>query len=109
MKKTALITLIVIAAGLSTTSRAADAQETWEKTCVKCHGADGKGETKLGKKAGVKDFTDAKIQESFDDAKATKAIKEGVKDGEKVLMKPVEDASDDVIKELVKKVRSFKK
>ncbi len=88
---------------------AADAKETWEKTCVKCHGADGKGDTKLGKKVEVKDFTDAKYQGTFTDEKAVTAIKEGLKDGEKVKMKPLEGATDADAKALVAYVRAFKK
>jgi len=109
MKKTAIITLIVLAVGLACQSQAGDAKETWEKTCTKCHGPDGKGDTKLGKKSEVKDFTDGKYQESFTDDKAFKAIKEGIKDGDKTKMKPAEEVTDAQIKELVKYVRSFKK
>lgn len=101
----AAIALLTAAAPL----RAADTQENWDKHCVKCHGADGKGETKLGKKSEVKDFTDAKYQESFDDAKAVKAVKEGIKEGEKTRMKPAEGLSDDEITALVGHVRKFKK
>jgi cytochrome c553 len=106
-----LIPLLVAAAALSLSSaRAADVKELYEKSCVKCHGADGKGETKMGKKVGVKDLTDAKIQGEFTDEQAFKTIKEGKKDKEdKVLMKPIEGATDDEIKALVAHVRSLKK
>lgn len=109
MNKATIATLLMLALGSVPAVRAADAAETWEKTCVKCHGADGKGETKLGKKAEVKDFTDAKYQDSFTDEKAFKAIKEGIKDGDKTKMKPAEDINDAAIKDLIKKVRGFKK
>ncbi len=88
---------------------AVDVKETWEKTCSKCHGPDGKGDTKMGKKLEVKDFTDAKVQATFKDAELAKAIKEGVKDGEKTRMKPVEGVTDEDIKALVAHVRSLKK
>ena len=57
---------IVILAAISglmaaTTAVAADAKDNWAKTCVKCHGEDGEGQTKMGQKVGVKDFTDAKV------------------------------------------------
>jgi cytochrome c6 len=109
MKK--LIPLIIATVALSAwTARAGDAAELYEKSCVKCHGADGKGDTKMGKKVGVKDMTDAKVQGDFTDDQAFKAIKEGLKDKEdKIQMKPVEGATDDDIKALVKKMRSFKK
>ena len=74
------------------------------------HGADGKGQTKMGQKLGIKDYTDAKVQAELKDDAATKAIKEGLKDKEgKVLMKPSEDVSDADIKALVAYMRTFKK
>jgi cytochrome c553 len=103
------IGIALLGAGLATAS-AADAKENWEKTCAKCHGPDGKGQTKMGQKMGIKDYTDAKVQAELKDDVAFKSIKEGLKDKEgKVLMKPAEDLSDDDIKALVKYMRSFKK
>ena len=58
----------------------------------------------------MKDYYDAKVQEGLKDEEMTKAIKDGVKEGEKVKMKAFGDAlSDDEIKALVKYVRDFKK
>jgi mono/diheme cytochrome c family protein len=110
MKKLIVISLVLFVAG-AVSVRAADAKELWEKNCAKCHGADGAGKTKMGEKLGVKDYTDAKVQESLKDAEMTKAIKEGVKekDSEKTKMKAFSDLSDDEIKALVAQVRSFKK
>ena len=89
---------------------AADAKATYEKDCAKCHGADGKGETKMGKKYNAKDYTNAKVQAELKDEAAIKAIKEGYKDKEgKVVMKPAEGLSDDEIKGLVTYMRKFKK
>jgi mono/diheme cytochrome c family protein len=109
MKKLIVIGVALLIAG-AVSVRAADAKENWEKNCTKCHGADGKGKTKMGEKLGMKDYTDAKIQEALKDDAMTKAIKEGVKDGEKTKMKGFGDVlSDDEIKALVKYVRDFKK
>jgi cytochrome c553 len=108
-------TLIVISTALliagAVSVRAADSKENWEKSCAKCHGADGAGKTKMGEKLGVKDYTDAKVQESLKDAEMTKAIKEGVKekDSDKIKMKAFSDLSDDEVKALVAQIRSFKK
>ena len=108
MNKLIALSIVTLAlAGYNT--RADDGQALFEKNCAKCHGADGKGETKMGKKLNIKDLTDAKVQDSFTDEKAFKAIKEGVKDGDKTLMKAAEDVSDDQIKSLVSFVRKFKK
>jgi cytochrome c553 len=109
MKKT-LILGCAILAGLALTARADDAKATFEKDCAKCHGTDGKGQTKMGQKLGVKDYTDAKVQAELKDDAATKAIKEGLKDKEgKVLMKPAESLSDSDIKGLIAYIRTFKK
>jgi len=102
------MTMAACAAMLVSVS-AADVKENWEKSCAKCHGPDGKGDTKMGKKLEIKDFTDAKYQDSLKDEAMLKAIKEGVKDGEKTRMKAVEGLSDEEMKALVAYVRKFKK
>lgn len=109
MKKLIVIS-IAIAAVAAWSARAADAKATFEEQCAKCHGADGKGQTKMGQKLGCKDYTDAKVQADLTDDAATKAIKEGLKNDEgKSLMKPAEGLGDDDIKGLVAYMRSFKK
>jgi len=109
MKKLMIVTVALLIAG-AVSVRAADAKENWEKNCAKCHGADGKGKTKMGEKLGIKDYTDAKVQDEMKDDAMTKAIKEGVKDGDKTKMKGFGDVlSDDEIKALVKMVREFRK
>ena len=109
MKKTILLVLAFTATALLSAS-AADVKEVWEKNCAKCHGPDGKGDTKMGKKAEVKDLTDPKVQAELKDDKAFKAIKDGIKDADgKIKMKPAEGLSDDEIKALVAYVRTFKK
>lgn len=108
MKKTLLITFALAAALCS--ASAGSAKENYDKGCVKCHGKEGKGDTKMGQKLGVKDYTDAKVQAEMKDDAAFKAIKEGLKDkAGKVLMKPAEDLSDDDIKGLVAYMKTFKK
>ena len=109
MKKL-ILTVSLLTLGAVLTVRAADAKETYDKACAKCHGADGKGQTKMGQKLGCKDYTDAKVQADLKDEAAIKSIKEGLKDKErKALMKPAEGLSDDEIKALVKHMRTFKK
>ena len=90
--------------------KAADTKENWDTLCSKCHGADGKGDTKMGVKLGAKDFTDAKVQAEMKDDAATKAIKEGLKSADdKTLMKPFDSLTDDEVKALVAYVRGLKK
>lgn len=109
MRKIALLITVCLAAG-ALAARAADAKENWEKQCLKCHGADGKGQTTMGKKLKVLDYTDPKMQAKFTDEEAFKVTKEGKKEGDKTLMKAYkEDLSDPEIKELVAYVRKFAK
>ena len=109
MKK--LIALsVALAVGAGLTAYAADAKDSYEKDCSKCHGSDGKGQTKMGQKMGAKDYTDPKVQAELKDDAAFKAIKEGLKDKDgKQLMKPSEGLSDEDIKALVAHMRTFKK
>ena len=90
---------------------AAPVAENWENHCTKCHGADGKGQTKAGKKLNVKDYTDAKVQAEMKDADMFKATKEGVFDkaGKEKMKAYKDELSDAEINELVAYVRKFKK
>jgi cytochrome c553 len=114
MKFKAIIPLTVAAAALAAflapVAHAEDASVIWTKTCASCHGKDGKGETRMGRKVGVKDYTDAKVQADLTDEKAIKTIKEGLKDDQgKERMKAYGDVySDDEIKSLVAYLRAFK-
>lgn len=109
MKKILLVMLALSATALLSAS-AGDAKELYDKGCAKCHGKEGKGDTKMGQKSGCKDYSDAKVQDAMTDDAAIKAIKEGVKDKDgKVVMKPSEDLSDADIKAIVAYMRTFKK
>jgi mono/diheme cytochrome c family protein len=106
MKLKVLTLLAVLTAALTAQ---ADIKAIYEDQCAKCHGSDGKGQTKMGKKLGAKDYTDAKVQAAMTDAQAFKVTKEGLKEGDKVLMKPSEGLTDEQIKGLVQYMRTFKK
>ncbi len=109
MKKLLTLSIAVMAVA-AWTARGEDAKVIYEKSCLKCHGADGKGQTTMGKKSGCKDYTDAKVQEELKDEAAIKAIKEGYKDKDgKQVMKPAEGLSDAEVKALVAYMRAFKK
>ena len=109
MKKLLILSMVIIAGSVLSVT-AGDAGETYSKDCAKCHGANGNGDTKMGKKLGVKDYTDTKVQSELKDDAAIKAIKEGVKDKEgKQVMKPAEDLSDADITALVAHLRKLKK
>ena len=89
---------------------AADAAANWSEHCAKCHGEDGKGQTKMGRKLDIADLSTAEKQAKFTDADALKAMKDGIKDKNgKVAMKPTEGISEDEMKALVAHVRTLKK
>ena len=108
MKKI-LVAAVACVFGSAVTAWAADAKSNWDDNCAKCHGAGGKGDTKMGHKLNISDFTDAKVQAQFTDEQAFAAIKEGLKDKDgKMRMKAIEGLSDDDIKALVQHVRGLK-
>ena len=105
--------LLVIPAALAlafttTNALAADGNAVYADNCLKCHGDDGKGQSKMGQKVGARDYTDAKVQASFTDAEGVKAVKEGLKKDDKTLMKPYELSADD-INAVIAYMRTFKK
>lgn len=103
-----LIISLLIAAPFGT--YAADAKTNWANNCAQCHGATGKGDTKMGKMLNAMDLTDAKKQASFTDAQAATAIRDGVKQNGKTTMKAFGGKlTDDEIKALVAYVRTLKK
>lgn len=103
------IPIAVILALTIISATAGDAKALYEKSCSKCHGLDGKGNTKMGRKLGAKDYTDPSVQAALKDEAAIKATREGLKDKDgKDLMKPAEGISDDEIKALVAYMRAFK-
>ncbi len=106
--------IIILAALLgfvaAQTASAETAQDNWTKLCAKCHGADGKGQTAIGKKLGAKDYTDPQVQAAVTDADAIKSVKEGLKskDGA-VQMKPYTTLSDADVQALIAYMRTLKK
>ena len=102
-----------LVATLST--KGAEAKENWDKICAKCHGVEGKADTKIGQKLGAKNLTDAKVQADMKDEDIAKAIKDGIKDADgKTKMKAFVTGadtplSDDEVKALVAYVRGLKK
>ena len=72
--------------------------------CATCHGADGRGETFVGKISGVPDMTDRKWQESFDEKRMAASVTHGR--GSMPSFK--EKLSPNEIASLVSHVRRFK-
>ena len=106
-------TVIAFAASLLAypSARAATAAENWTHHCASCHGEDGVGKTKMGRKVSVKDLTSAEYQKSFTDEAFLEHLKSGENgpDG-KVKMKAYADAlSPEEMKGLVSFVRALVK
>ncbi len=108
MKKAILTFAVVLGAALSI--QAADVEANWNKHCASCHGKDGSGDTRMGKKSGAKDYRDPKVQASVKPDEALKNIKDGMKEDGKEKMKPFADKlSDDEIKALIAYIKKFEK
>jgi len=80
MKKHIILTAVSF--GLATIAGFAgvDAKAAWDKQCKKCHGEDGNGQTALGKKLNIKDYTKAESLAKFSDEDLFKMTKDGVPD-----------------------------
>ena len=101
MKPTTSVILAMMLA-YSGAAFGADASALWGQHCASCHGKDGSGNTAMGKKLGVQDYTKS---QSFSDAEAANVIKNG-----KGKMKGYKDKlSDADVKALVAYIRSLKK
>ena len=101
MKLTTSVILAIMVAS-SGAAFGADAAALWAQHCASCHGKDGSGNTTMGKKLGLKDYSK---EQGFSDAEAANVIKNG-----KGKMKAYKDKlSDADVKALVAYVRSLKK
>jgi len=108
MKNFKFIPLLIVTASFC--AYGADAANNWVDQCAKCHGDNGKGETKMGRKLSIADLSDAKVQAKFTDEEAFKAMKSGLTDSSgKTTMKAIENLSDDDMKALIPFVRTLKK
>ncbi|HSH09683.1 MAG TPA: c-type cytochrome [Oceanipulchritudo sp.] len=104
------IILTVIGFGLATLTGFAgdiDAKAIWDKQCKKCHAEDGSGNTTLGKKLEIKDYTKAESLADISDEDLAKMTKEGV-EGTK-MNGYGEKLSDDEIAALVAHMRAMAK
>ncbi|HTL68881.1 MAG TPA: cytochrome c [Lacunisphaera sp.] len=110
MKTSSKIALAAMALTLGAgVALAAPAAENWDNHCASCHGADGKAQTKMGKKLKIRDYTDAAVQAELKDDAMIKATADGVVVDGKERMKGFKDQlTADEIKDLVAYIRKFK-
>ena len=107
--KSILIGIAILGVAMAA-APAEDVKALYEKDCAKCHGSDGKGDTRMGKKMGAKDYTDSAVQQKMKDESAFKVIKDGLKDkDDKALMKPAKDLTDEQVKALIAYMRTFQR
>jgi mono/diheme cytochrome c family protein len=103
------VSIVVSLFAMAISSHAQNGKALWTANCTPCHGASGKGDTKMGQTLGAMDLTSASKQASFSDAQAATAIKNGVKQNGKTTMKAFSKLSDPEVKALVAYVRTLKK
>ena len=86
--------------------RAQDAPALYKSKCAACHGADGSGNTTMGKSLGAKDLGSAEVQKQTD-AQLTDIVTNGMAGGEMPAYKG--KLTDDDIKGLVGYLRTLAK
>lgn len=99
------VSLVVLAVSfMFSTWSFADGGADFKAKCAACHGADGKGETAMGKKFGLKDMGSAEVQ-GKSDADLTTIITKGKDKMPAYEGKLTKEQIDD----LVKYIRTLKK
>jgi len=93
----AILAVLAFAVVFSTWSLADSGADTFKAKCAMCHGADGKGETSIGKSMNIRDLGAAAVQ-SQSDADLTKIITDGKGKMPKYDGKLTKDQIDDVVK-----------
>jgi mono/diheme cytochrome c family protein len=83
----------------------------WKRECSSCHGKDGIGKTRAGRRAKVKDFTDKEYQSTWTDEEAVEVISTATKNGEELKNKKpyAEKLTVEEITLMVAFVREFAK
>ena len=98
--------ILVVALALPVLSRAADTgADVYKAKCASCHGADGSGNTPMGKNLKLKDLGSADVQKASD-----KDLKDTITKGKPPKMPAYGGKlSDAQINDLVKYLRTLKK
>jgi len=95
----AIFTAVMVVTGSAQT----DAAALYKTKCQVCHGADGKGDTPMGKKLGTKDFHAPEVAKMSDTE-----LFDITKKGKNKMPAYDGKLTDDQIKSLIKYVRSLK-
>ena len=98
--RNASLCLAVLWAGCA--SAATPAVELYKTKCVMCHGADGSGDTPMGKKLSLKDLRSPEVQ-----GQADVKLAESIENGKGKMPGQKERLSKDEIRQLVAHVRGL--
>ena len=107
MKINSVVLTVALVFGYLPLRAAADGKELFAKQCASCHGPDGKAQTPIARKLGVKDLTQSKLTE----AEIEKQIVEGKRDdnGKEKMPSFKGKLSTDEIKSLIAAVKELRK
>ena len=110
MKKTSVVLIFALCfALLPVLGQAADdGAALFKQKCAACHGADGSGNTAMGKKNNIRPLGSADVQKQTDDV-LTNAIANGGKDKKATHAFKSKGMTDAQIKALVAFIRTLKK
>ena len=100
--KFAMLILVVALAPMA--AFAADGAAIYKAKCASCHGADGKGQSPMGKKMNLRDLGSPEVQKQTD-----KELYDWTADGKGKMPAYKDKLSADEIKALVAHMRTFKK
>jgi cytochrome c6 len=104
VSRSLLLLCVVLSVMIAPASAQGDAAAVYKAKCAMCHGADGKGDTAMGKAMKLRDLGSEGVQKQTDDQLT--AI---VSDGKGKMPAYKGKLSDDQIKQLVSFIRSLKK
>lgn len=96
--------LLILVVALAPVAFAADGAAIYKAKCASCHGADGKGQSPMGKKMNLRDLGSPEVQKQTD-----KELYDWTADGKGKMPAYKDKLSADEINALVKHMRAFKK
>jgi len=96
--------LLILVMALAPVAFAADGAAVYKSKCATCHGADGKGQTPMGKKMGLRDLGSPDVQKQTD-----KQLYDWTAVGKGKMPGYKDKLTDEEIKALVAHMRAFAK
>jgi cytochrome c6 len=102
MRVTTIVLILIVA--IAPIALAADGAAIYKAKCTACHGADGKGQTTMGKKMNLRDLGSPEVQKQTD-----KELYDWTAIGKGKMPAYKDKLSDEEIKALVAHMRAFAK